>query len=233
MTATIAPSFARPAPSVRESSALRGYLPTLDGWRAIAILLVVVDHAVGALRDPHPALMRFRLGFLGVYIFFGISGLLITTRLIEEQAMRGGTSLKVFFIRRAFRILPPLLAMLGIVGLAGVAGLIPMPLPLWLFALALLRNYTPPGEVAGHYPGWYTAHVWSLSVEEHFYLLWPAALLILGTRRAAKVAVCCVVLIAAWRIASIHWNLIPEVYGPPQWRSDTTLDAILPGLSGR
>ena len=83
----------------------RGYLPTLDGWRCLAILAVLIDH--GTL--GFPTLQRYspvRLGPNGVSLFFAISGFLICSRLLEEFEQAGGISLKGFYIRRACRILP-------------------------------------------------------------------------------------------------------------------------------
>src|ERR1700722_3564598 len=76
---------------------LTGYIPTLDGWRAAAVGLVILGHlseslGLGNMRD---------VGSFGVYIFFGISGILITSRLLEERIVRGRISLTGFYIRRA------------------------------------------------------------------------------------------------------------------------------------
>ncbi len=88
-----------------------GYIPTLDGWRAIAILLVLIDHASRSLNLPGSVrailgIGRSGIGGLGVDIFFGISGFLICSKLLQEERV-GGISLTSFYIRRAFRILPP------------------------------------------------------------------------------------------------------------------------------
>ena len=84
---------------------LKGYLPTLDGWRAIAIMAVLLDHAT--TREWLQKIQYFRTGPNGVSLFFAISGYLICSRLLEEESARGRISLKDFYIRRACRILPP------------------------------------------------------------------------------------------------------------------------------
>lgn len=125
---------------------------------------------------------------VGVGIFFVISGYLITTLLVKERARTGCISLKQFYIRRAFRILPPfyffLAAVLALMAL-GVTNTTPR---FWLEAAAFLRDYIILGRDR------WTCHTWSLSVEEHFYLLWPAALAVLGIRRARSLAISLVVL---------------------------------------
>jgi len=87
----------------------QGYLPTLDGWPAIAILAVVIDHSLAfELRTRFPTLFSLtRVGPNGVSLFFAISGFLITSRLLEERASTGFIGLGGFDVRRASRILRP------------------------------------------------------------------------------------------------------------------------------
>jgi peptidoglycan/LPS O-acetylase OafA/YrhL len=93
-------------------------LPTLDGWRAIAILLVIWNHFGMNSFGTEAAFANSwaTFGSFGVDIFFGISGLLITRLLLEERDRDGEFSLKGFYTRRAFRILPPCFAYLAVVG---------------------------------------------------------------------------------------------------------------------
>ena len=79
-------------------------IPTLDGWRGIAILLVLCEHAgqYGRFKNQ----MWTNLGSSGVDIFFVLSGFIITTRLIQERANHASIDLRAFYLRRAFRILP-------------------------------------------------------------------------------------------------------------------------------
>src|SRR5882672_3127641 len=103
-----------------------GYLPTLDGWRAIAILAVLLDHATeySSLRD-HPRLLAFtHAGPNGVSLFFAISGFLICSRLLEEYGSFGHISLGGFYIRRACRILPPAMFYLCAIAVLSALGLI-------------------------------------------------------------------------------------------------------------
>src|SRR5258708_1522262 len=80
-------------------------IPTLDGWRGVAILLVLIDHASRYSRFNDK--MWASLGFFGVDIFFVLSGYIITARLMEERAKSSEINLSSFYLRRAFRILPP------------------------------------------------------------------------------------------------------------------------------
>lgn len=145
--------------------------PVLDGWRAIAISLVVWHHATTGFytnEDLYGSNSPSQLGAFGVDIFFGLSGLLITSLLLQEYACQGFISLAGFYTRRAFRIFPPMFALLFVTGLLG---LIRSPLEL-VSCLGFFRNYIRAAS-----GGYATGHLWSLAVEEHFYLLWPAALL--------------------------------------------------------
>lgn len=209
-----------------------GYLPTLDGWRAVAILAVLLDHAV-----EYSPLIRYRrlvsfthTGPNGVSLFFAISGFLICSRLLEEGRAFGKISLRGFYIRRACRILPPAMSYLLVIAALSVSGLIVASSgELWSSAL-FFRNYLPQAWISRGWGG-YTVHYWSLAVEEHFYLLWPAALVLLGNLRARWFALWLAIAIAVWRTLDLHrhWfdRLIPGLlFGG---RTDTRLDALLLG----
>src|SRR5580704_3843554 len=152
------------------------HIPTLDGWRALAILLVIAHHAGTAFygEKEYYASSPTRFGIWGVPVFFGLSGILITKLLLEEFDRTGAISLKNFYIRRAFRILPP--ASLYVLCVAAL-GLV-VSRTEFVGSLLFFRNYLPDSIA-----GLYTAHFWSLAVEEHFYLIWPGLLVWLGVRR--------------------------------------------------
>jgi peptidoglycan/LPS O-acetylase OafA/YrhL len=143
---------------------------TLDGWRGIAILLVLTEHA-GQHRQ-FKGKMWARLGVLGVDIFFVLSGYIITARLIEERRKFSTISLSSFYVRRAFRILPLVAVYLATLFLLSrFIDLIDFH-PAELAGSVFFRNY----QIAALPRGIYTVHFWSLSIEEHFYLFWPALL---------------------------------------------------------
>lgn len=219
---------------IAPADALKGYIPTLDGWRAIAILGVMVSHAghsYSAALGRESIFDRFALGTHGVNLFFAISGLLITSRLLEEWDNSGSISLKRFYVRRAFRILPPALLYLSCVALLGALGLLPVVREELVAATLFFRNYLPP-LLGAHGAGFFTSHYWSLGVEEHFYLFWPALLLFAGRKRALPVAITIAVLIAVWRHAEawreiMLFNAIQPTYFA---RSDTRIDSIMWGV---
>jgi peptidoglycan/LPS O-acetylase OafA/YrhL len=159
------------------------YLPGLDGMRALAVIAVMVYHANSSWLPG---------GFLGVEVFFVISGYLITLLLIGEHERTGQVSLRDFWMRRAKRLLPALFFLL--IGMTVYTALFKRD------ALGQLRGDVVGGltYVSNWYQIWvgqgYTAsgdfaplrHLWSLAVEEQFYLLWPLAmvgLMRLGRRR--------------------------------------------------
>lgn len=182
-----------------------GYLPTLDGWRALAILGVIFYHGLTTVfypTGPYPsyeALKLVQVGHRGVDVFFAISGFLICSRLIQERQKTGGIDIVGFYIRRFFRILPPFwVYLLAIAGLTS-SGLIFVERREFLGALCFVRNYVSPTQ--GH--GWYTGHIWSLSVEEHFYLLLPPVLMALSIR-SARTAVFTAVLTISGVLYAMH-----------------------------
>lgn len=220
------------APEKRPNSGSK-YLPTLDGWRAIAILLVLVCHSSDGIRNALQAVhvpvsvepLR-RLGLLGVQIFFGLSGLLITSRLLEDEQRRGRISLKSFYLRRSFRILPAAFVFLGTVGALSLAGLLSITLGRWLSAVFCFANYSQATS------SWYVAHFWSLAIEEHFYLLWPTAFLLLGSvRRRAVAVVLGALIVALWRAVEFKFRVTPLPIDLFWGRTDISADCLLWGVA--
>jgi peptidoglycan/LPS O-acetylase OafA/YrhL len=114
---------------------------------------------------------------LGVVVFFVISGYLITGLLLSEHAKLGQISLKLFYARRALRLFPAAYTYILCVAMLSMAGIMELQSrDLW-HAATYTVNYLPGRS-------WEIGHLWSLSVEEQFYLLWPFAFLVLGPRRA-------------------------------------------------
>jgi peptidoglycan/LPS O-acetylase OafA/YrhL len=154
----------------------RGYLPTLDGWRTLSIAAVIFCHDRLHQFGPFSTGWLYRHGNLGVDIFFTISGLLICSRLLDEEQDTGSISIQSFYLRRAFRILPPAIAFLAT--LAVLSRLIHLPVgkPEIFASLFFVRNYTFFFQHLQSVAPFYTSHFWSLAVEEHFYLILPALL---------------------------------------------------------
>ena len=198
-------------------------LPTLDGWRTVAVTAVICNHA---LYSGPRQLDRLEIGTLGVDLFFAISGLLITYRMLQEHEHTGNISLRSFYIRRAFRILPAALLFLLVITILSAVGITPVR-PMEIVSSAFFfRNY----HVDVVPITWYTNHYWSLAVEEHFYLLWPALLVWLGITRARSSTPWIALAIAAWRTLDSHFHFVSSpklVYLLS--RTDYRLDGLLWG----
>jgi len=157
-------------------------IPSLDGIRALSIALVILSHAQVTVGFPGwiPGVIADH-GTLGVHIFFVISGFLITTLLLQESKSRGDISLGLFYARRTLRIFPPCYLFLAAIASATWFGIIRVPARLFLFAVTYTVNYATQGI-------WIVGHLWSLAVEEQFYLVWPLTLKLAGWTRALWIA---------------------------------------------
>lgn len=194
--------------------------PAFDIFRGIGILFVIVGHTP----YPHPVIDALRpLGALGVHMFFAFSGFLITSRLVEEFEQTGKVEMGQFYRRRARRILPPALIYLATLLLLG-PGLHILETGFDELAASLLfyRNlYQPPVESA-----WYTAHFWTLSLEEQFYLTWPLILIAVGvtSRRARFAAIAVIGATVLWRLYVFSVDPAANIY-----RTDLLADHLMWG----
>jgi peptidoglycan/LPS O-acetylase OafA/YrhL len=139
-------------------------IPSLDGLRAVSIAAVVLSHL--SKSGPAPRVFWSNFGATGVHIFFVISGYLITALLLRERELTSEINLRRFYLRRTLRIFPAAIAFMTI------ATVIYWHELHWYHAAAAflyVANYdlTRP---------WIFGHLWSLSIEEQFYLLWPSVL---------------------------------------------------------
>jgi peptidoglycan/LPS O-acetylase OafA/YrhL len=200
------------------------YIPTLDGWRALSVIGVILFHGRTGFFSEYnlPAKIAAR-GGLGVDVFFAISGFLICGLLLEEFGRTGSLDLRRFYIRRCFRILPPYFAALAGICAAAIFAAAPVNMADLPSCLLFYRNYLPLG--ADFHGGYYTAHFWSLAVEEHFYLIWPMLLLLVTPKRAGRVAFSLAMVVFAWRVVLSH--LHPE--SNFMTRTDTRIDGLLWG----
>jgi peptidoglycan/LPS O-acetylase OafA/YrhL len=153
---------------------LRTRVTEIDGWRAISVLLVIFSHLL--LRSSIAVdLERFIFidawGHLGVQIFFVISGFVICRGLLAEDEQRGRTSMAAFYVRRLFRIVPPLLMYLATILTLAYLALVEFDHSQLLRILTFTCNFSVSCG------GYVTNHLWSLSVEEQFYLIFPLAFL--------------------------------------------------------
>lgn len=161
----------------------RRYMPGLDGLRALAVIAVILYHLNSSWLPG---------GFLGVAVFFTLSGYLITDILANEWIQKRSFDMKRFWLRRARRLLPAMLAVIAVILAASVAmdpsrfsalrGDVPAALLYasnwWFIAhqVSYFESFGPPSPLG---------HLWSLAVEEQFYLIWPL-LLLLGFKSFSK-----------------------------------------------
>jgi peptidoglycan/LPS O-acetylase OafA/YrhL len=201
-------------------------IPSLDGLRAISIGLVILAHTNSAFAGwvRLPVALYLILARTGVNVFFVISGFLITNLLLKELHATKTISLKRFYLRRAFRIFPPFYFYLGILYILVVTGVFHASLRAFLFCAIYLGNYYfgPGGGFVG------LQHIWSLSVEEQFYLLWPATLLRLGKRRAVAFATV-LILISPFLCLVTYALLAPEYRAAVNRMFHTSVDTIMFG----
>jgi peptidoglycan/LPS O-acetylase OafA/YrhL len=188
---------------MKRGNPISSRIPSLDGLRACSIMLVLLGHLNGTLRYPFAELVRHfgDVANLGVRVFFVISGFLITHLLLEEWDKTNSISLRGFYIRRVFRIFPAFYTFVAAVALLTLAGIIVVP---WVdlgFAATYTINFVERKP-------WHVGHLWSLAVEEQFYLLWPLCLAALTIGRARRIAVGAIALAPLLRIGV--WYLLPE-----------------------
>ena len=206
----------------------------LDGLRAVAVIAVIADHAY-----------VFSGGYLGVDVFFVLSGFLITTLLIDEWDRRGGRiSFSAFYARRVLRLFPALAVLLVVT--AAIAGLLLAGNPTYdrPFAAATFDAIPAVALFAGN---WVRAvdsssvtgslgllgHTWSLAVEEQFYLIWPAVFAVLARRRIGRGGLAALLGLAA--VADMAYRAVAHAHGYGNDRiyfgADTHCDGLLAGCA--
>lgn len=203
------------------------YVPTLDGWRAVAVLGVICFHCA-ANSGLWPGSLLWKIcvrGNIGVDVFFAISGFLIGGKLLQEFRDTQTISLKRFYLRRCFRIIPAMWFYLAVLALLTAGGWLTTHNWEYSSTLLFVRNYFPLNR------GTYTAQFWTLGIEEYFYLLWPGAMLLVGPKIQRMGAATLVVALSV-----LAWRSIDSIYG--WWipfgtdiatKTDTRIDALLWG----
>lgn len=195
---------------------VKGYVPAIDGMRAVAILLVISSH-LGA--------ERFVPGGFGVTLFFFISGFLITGLMIAEHDANGSISIPMFYARRFLRLAPALLVMVAVVSMI-FAFIKPIPPAQIAVAVFYFMNYYTIFFSAATSP---LDPMWSLAVEEHYYLLFPLIFAATWVYRdrflIGLIVVSAAVLL--WRCALVIECNAPETR--TYLATDTRIDSILYG----
>ncbi|MCU1456158.1 MAG: hypothetical protein JWL73_250 [Actinomycetia bacterium] len=209
----------------RPPAGVLGYRPELDGLRALAVTAVLLFHA---------GVSWAKGGYLGVDVFFVLSGFLITRILLEERVLTGRTAILRFYMRRVLRLFPALVV---------VAAACAIYAELALSSGQITQMWHDVFATATYHMNWVEAlhqqpafglldHAWSLSIEEQFYVLWPLVLIVAhrlwGIRGVAGIAIAGAVASAGLRVLLLH-NGSPDIrvyYG-----LDTHSDGILIGCA--
>jgi peptidoglycan/LPS O-acetylase OafA/YrhL len=188
---------------------INNYIPSLNGLRALSIATVIASHlikpnSVGAIVIPFPFSILAD-GNFGVNVFFVISGFLITTLLIAEENKTGTISLKNFYIRRIFRIFPAYYFVLLVYFILQSLSIMSFTSQSWLSSIFYYK-YFVRGNIE-------MDHFWSLSMEEHFYLIWPLVFLTFKKYRGyfafGVILLVCIVRFYAYRSGINAWDITP------------------------
>lgn len=205
-----------------------GHVPGLDGVRGMAVLLVVVLHAGLVIHPADGGLLPG--GFIGVDVFFVLSGFLITSLLVAEHASAGRISFVAFYVRRGWRLLPALAVLLvahavyaacvGISMRTEAASV--LAIVLYVSNWAQSYGLDVPGGLI---------HTWTLSIEEQFYLVWPAVVVLLLGRVRSRRALLDVLVTAIAASAAVRAWIWAFGAGYPAayMRTDARADGLLIG----
>jgi peptidoglycan/LPS O-acetylase OafA/YrhL len=220
----------------------RGHAAPLDGIRAIAVMVVIGSHLASLLRfqQPTPWTSLNRLlqgGFVGVDIFFVLSGFLITSLILNEIDENGSFSVRRFYARRALRLLPALYVLLAVVFVISVTDGFSVHAQWtatwaaflyiinWVYALPSLHQGIE--ELPSN-----LGHLWSLAVEEQFYLVWPLVMYAISRRRKTSWLIPMLALTLIALVVSRRYSLLDQGYST--WsifpRTDARIDSILMGV---
>jgi peptidoglycan/LPS O-acetylase OafA/YrhL len=194
--------------------------------------MVLIGHGYISIEERFGVRLPFRdillpggqVGLLGVQIFFGLSGFLITSRLLAEEDETNFIDRGSFYIRRCFRLMPPALLFVGFLGALTAFNLIHVTAGRLLSSALFFANYTWAE------PSSYLAHFWSLAVEEHFYFVWPSLIIWAATgKRRLSVGATLALLIAVWRFVDWKFRFTGDDGGHFIGRTDIIGDGILWG----
>ena len=205
------------------------HLCALDGLRGVALLGVLFFHAGGALRG----------GYLGVDLFFVLSGYLITSLLLGEHLATGRIALWPFWVRRARRLFPALLSLMPAIALYARLYAKPVELAgIRADAFATLAYVANWRAVFAHKSYWQLfaapsplEHTWSLAIEEQFYVVWPLLVALLLRRRGRKSLLAVTLVLAALSVATMIVFFDPEKTSRVYLGTDARAASILAGAA--
>jgi peptidoglycan/LPS O-acetylase OafA/YrhL len=195
-----------------------GRIPGLDGVRALSIILVLFAHVANGVTSLAP------YAAFGVSIFFVLSGFLITRLLCLEEDREREISLPSFYLRRSLRILPPAILFIATVSALASFGWARVSDHEVLYSVLFLRNILATNEVT------HLSNLWSLAIEEQFYLLWPLVFLLLRTNRK-RLVFATVLYLACPFWAHLIFRLAGGADRVNGWRFDLRYDALMAGAA--
>lgn len=182
-------------------------VPGLDGLRAISVMLVIFSHLCTTRNFPLQDTGHSNFGVLGVRVFFVISGFLITSILLSDQRKNGDIDLKRFYFRRSLRLFPAAWVFITTAAVLDHLHFLKLERHDLLFAYTYTSNY--------YYGRSYViGHLWSLAVEEQFYLLWPITLKLLGQARSRRFLVGLLIVAPLFRMVS---PIAPQAFEFVKW----------------
>jgi peptidoglycan/LPS O-acetylase OafA/YrhL len=205
------------------------HVPALDGLRGLALLGVLLFHANGTLPG----------GYLGVDLFFVLSGFLITSLLLAEHGQTGHIALSAFWVRRARRLFPALLSLMPAIAIYGRFFARPEELhSLRAQALATLGYVANWQTIFEHKSYWQLfsspsplEHTWSLSIEEQFYVLWPLLVTVVLRRYTSRTLLVVSLVLGALSMAAMFLLFNPENTTRAYLGTDTRMAGILAGAA--
>ena len=197
-------------------------IPSLDGLRAAAVGFVLLGHTAHVLGMSSLVSITIVRGLadVGVQFFFVLSGFLITWLLVEEQRRCGRISLGSFYMRRSLRILPAAYVFIAVVAGFNLLGWVKLKEGDMVHALTFTVDFHQDR-------GWPLGNLWSLGVEEQFYIIWPAMLIWLGRRRAAWFALGVVLVDPVVRC--LGWVYFPAVRAGIDEQFEMVCDGLATG----
>lgn len=193
-----------------------------DALRAFSVLLVIVSHVGIVEAATNPALVTFFSVFnasYGVKTFFVLSGFLITTLLIKEHTRTASVNVLNFMARRALRILPLYFLILAVIAVLIVAGIAQKSWGAMAFGTLYIFNFVPKALNVN-----YMSHLWSLAVEEQFYLVWPFLFAWWFKRKTVLILICATVILACYLTLGADLGDLTARFYTDRW----TIPAIYP-----
>ena len=227
-TERIANHQAADAPLRAGQSRKIGYIPEFDGIRGVALLIVLISHTAVLYRATRWSAIPG--GFLALDMFFVLSGFLITALLLREQAQTGSLNFRAFYRRRALRLLPALVVVLAAHWCYSILTDLPQDLERSTL-LAVALYYLNWKIAAGQEYVAAFGHLWSLSIEEQFYIVWPCVIA-WGLHVRRRLSLVIIILLAVIAYVAVARGLMLE--SGMKWshlyvRTDARAEGLLVG----